>query len=451
MALEKRDSRIFISFLQSLEENASDHSKWEHDLLLLRQALQTSASRDMQYGLGQSAETLSIEAELSQVQQKASELYSRRNDLLREVSNLTEREDFLMRENVCPNPAIGAEVNQKWNTWNESENGQKFKTKRNSKQTTQDASPDDKMFLTLGDISEADERVKKFYGIIPKDINKEVKTVRMVKRDSKERTVGSVSAGSRNSSSISSNEEDSDMMSGASQTRASHGNIHDFFNSSDEGSKPSIPHPPPMPPPPQAVPSANGLPKTNFVLGEYHRKKSSSDRSSSGNLTAHERLFGSKENSISPQFSPKKNGVASGPSSSEQSAIASPVFTSAAAKAIIEEVGKKPSRSNRRMREKKRSFTISGSQPEVMQALQNHEAGNGARSRDDLDMEQALKSPAKDGNTSPPDVVRSAIRKDGTTEIVKATPVSEKLIDNLFGVPDKIIIPERYIPETVST
>ena len=53
-----------------MEENAAEHSKWEHDLLLLRQALQDSASRDMQFGSDgrQSAETLSIEAELSQVQ-----------------------------------------------------------------------------------------------------------------------------------------------------------------------------------------------------------------------------------------------------------------------------------------------------------------------------------------------------------------------------------------------
>ena len=42
---------------------------------------------------------------------------------------------------------------------------------------------------SLGDISEADERVKKFYGLIPKNGPMEIKTVRMVKRDSKERSV----------------------------------------------------------------------------------------------------------------------------------------------------------------------------------------------------------------------------------------------------------------------
>ncbi len=41
---------------------------------------------------------------------------------------------------------------------------------------------------SLGDISEADERVKKFYGLIPKSGPMEIKTVRMVKRDSKERS-----------------------------------------------------------------------------------------------------------------------------------------------------------------------------------------------------------------------------------------------------------------------
>merc|ERR1711963_375716 len=46
------------------------------------------------------------------------------------------------------------------------------------------------------------------------------------------------------------------------------------------------------------------------------------------------------------------------------------------------------------------------------------------------------------------DVVRSAINKDDERDIVKGTPTSTRIIDNLFGIPDKIVIPERYIPET---
>jgi len=59
-----------------------------------------------------------------------------------------------------------------------------------------------------------------------------------------------------------------------------------------------------------------------------------------------------------------------------------------------------------------------------------------ARSRDDLDMEQALKPRGQ--NT--PDVIRSAIDKNDS---------GIATIDNLFGAPEKIVIPERYIPDTV--
>ena len=80
----------------------------------------------------------------------------------------------------------------------------------------------------------------------------------------------------------------------------------------------------------------------------------------------------------------------------------------------------------------------------------------GARSRDDLDLEQTIKSPS---NTSPPDVIRSALNKDGDQDGDEESPGAQvispssnlRMIDNLFGIPDKIVIPERYIPETVNT
>jgi hypothetical protein len=39
----------------------------------------------------------------------------------------------------------------------------------------------------LGELGEADERIQRYYGIIPKEKPIEIKTVRMVKRDHKER------------------------------------------------------------------------------------------------------------------------------------------------------------------------------------------------------------------------------------------------------------------------
>ena len=65
-----------------------------------------------------------------------------------------------------------------------------------------------------------------------------------------------------------------------------------------------------------------------------------------------------------------------------------------------------------------------------------------ARSRDDLDMEQAL-GPR---GLSTPDVIKSALNKNE----VAGGKLSTNAIDNLFGAPDKIVIPERYVPDAVS-
>jgi hypothetical protein len=47
------------------------------------------------------------------------------------------------------------------------------------------------------------------------------------------------------------------------------------------------------------------------------------------------------------------------------------------------------------------------------------------------------------------------LNKDGEQDVDEDYVISPsanlRLIDNLFGIPDKIIIPERYIPDTVST
>jgi hypothetical protein len=90
-----------------------------------------------------------------------------------------------------------------------------------------------------------------------------------------------------------------------------------------------------------------------------------------------------------------------------------------------------------------------------MEALNEHQAKmDGARSRDDIDLEQTIKSPS---SNSPPDVIRSALNKDGDQDgdgqssdnnIVSPSSTNLRMIDNLFGIPDKIVIPERYIPDT---
>lgn len=64
------------------------------------------------------------------------------------------------------------------------------------------------------------------------------------------------------------------------------------------------------------------------------------------------------------------------------------------------------------------------------------------RARDDLDMEVALRPRA-----NAPDVVRSALGNGNGSATVPRERISENTIDKLFGAPNKIVIPERYIPE----
>ena len=124
----------------------------------------------------------------------------------------------------------------------------------------------------------------------------------------------------------------------------------------------------------------------------------------------------------------------------------SPIFKSDTARAIAKEVGLNDVSSMPKSsgKNKKRSLTISGSNPAVREALNNHQAKFADRAIDDLDMEQALRNNA-DGGLCTPDVIKSAL--DPKSE---GSKISETTIDRLFGVPDKIVIPERYIPDTVS-
>ena len=47
--------------------------------------MQTSATKDMKFGIHQSVETLHIEAELGHIQQKAAKLATKRSELLAEM------------------------------------------------------------------------------------------------------------------------------------------------------------------------------------------------------------------------------------------------------------------------------------------------------------------------------------------------------------------------------
>merc|ERR1712019_21066 len=89
-------------------------------------------------------------------------------------------------------------------------------------------------------------------------------------------------------------------------------------------------------------------------------------------------------------------------------------------------------------KKKKRHMTITSSHPAVLEALNRHDAKLEevrVRSRDDLDIERTLKQPS-----DAPDLVQS-------TYTQQESEFRSNAFDNLFGVPEKINIPERYVPD----
>merc|ERR1719282_1486556 len=175
-----------------------------------------------------------------------------------------------------------------------------------------------------------------------------------------------------------------------------------------------------------------------FRVGEVsHRSQESLSRPASS-MSAHERLFGMSRDSLSPEVSPiKTRSMVS--SDSSQSAIMSPVFKSAAARAIIEEERKTPMIIPKAKKKgKKRHMTITSSHPAVLEAISRHDAKMDLRSRDDMDIERTLKQPS-----DAPDLVQSTYGQNENTEF------KTNALDNLFGVPEKINIPERYVPDQV--
>ncbi|XP_026828633.1 uncharacterized protein LOC105277793 isoform X4 [Ooceraea biroi] len=122
---------------------------------------------------------------------------------------------------------------------------------------------------------------------------------------------------------------------------------------------------------------------------------------------------------------------------SETSPQLSPVFKSKAAKQIIKEMTEKRTEGPRRReipREKRRHYTVSSSKP-VLDLEDTFSKMGMGRARDDLDMERALRP-----RINAPDVVRSTLSH-------KELKYNESTIDQLLGTPNKIVIPERYIPE----
>lgn len=126
----------------------------------------------------------------------------------------------------------------------------------------------------------------------------------------------------------------------------------------------------------------------------------------------------------------------------------SPIFKSEAARQIITEMSIQDmpkQQLNRRAvpKEKRRHYTAPHNNM-IMKSFHQLPTDDNAfdkmilntrRARDDLDMERALRQ-----RIDAPDVVRSTLSN-------KELKYNENTIDNILGTPNKINIPERYIPE----
>ena len=302
----------------------------------------------MQYGIDRSAETLAIEGELAQVQQRAAELQRERQELLNSIQILKEKDADISNEMIRQGPTgvsgagkVASKKKVGISTWVETDLDLGKETDRGSEVEQQKSkerkamqisskSSDKRVYIntyeeehhdyenfdksnhndipyenengesneqlnvdyTLGDINDADDRVKKFYGIIPKDKVSEIKTVRMVKRDSKERNISKT-----NGADGGEYEDSNSPPPPPPLPRGNYQNMHDFFQNgnSDSDNKVQVKINPSEPSPEmnngstkagrgQSLPRNynfsygngevnNGYPRPNFKIGDYYKKK----------------------------------------------------------------------------------------------------------------------------------------------------------------------------------
>ncbi|XP_071539505.1 uncharacterized protein [Panulirus ornatus] len=282
------------------------------------------------------------------------------------------------------------------------------------------------------DINDADDRMKRYYGILPKEKPLEIKTVRIVKRESTERRKDRSTGGKRvtiGDSSLTHLLEDDVESDGMSDTEneppissfaSRSASLPRNYGRNGVGDRASMMA--------AMMRTSVGNSGTMTRPSNLALKKSSGWKSKTENpkdrpLSAHEQLFGfSRETEQTPPASPSKSDPPS------------PVFKSAAAQEIIKEMASEAEKHRRAVpKEKRRHFTISSSRPMTLET-RDADAEEGARSRDDCDMVRALRP------RNHPDVVKSTLS-------TRDLRFNETTIDSILGAPSKIYIPERYMPD----
>ncbi|MPC23117.1 hypothetical protein E2C01_016157 [Portunus trituberculatus] len=463
------------SDLEKLEETAAENSRLEHEMMMLRQKIQITMARNCQKESVGTTETRHIESEMMRVQTLLEDLQRRRIELSHQIQKLTSANPGI---EIRPSPTgvVGAAPipsrRRSHSTWLETDldamttrdrgmDPPETGRRSNAPVYVNASGYGDEMFLngdnsmrpmmTLDrdaadnkpdgeeqqhptnhmDINDADDRMKRYYGILPKEKPLEIKTVRIVKRESterrKDRTTGKrVTIGDSSLTHLLEDDVESDgfsdveneappMPSFASRSASLPRN----YGRNGPGEKVSMMAAMMR----TSVGNAGTMTRPSNLALRKTNWKSKNENPKDRPLSAHEQLFGfSRESEPTPPASPSKSDPPS------------PVFKSAAAKEIIKEMASEAEKHRRAVpKEKRRHFTISSSHPLTLETRDTG-AQEGARSRDDCDMECALRP------RNHPDVVKSTLS-------TRDLRFNESTIDNILGAPNKIYIPERYMPD----
>eukprot|EP00102_Acyrthosiphon_pisum_P025345 XP_016662555.1 PREDICTED: uncharacterized protein LOC100159827 isoform X4 [Acyrthosiphon pisum] len=303
---------------KKLEETVASNARLESELVVLRQKLQSSR-RVPDTGAG-GPTVAALEAELRRVQLLVGDLQRQREDLSVQVRQLTEKSNTLSMQMDSDENEIRGKKRPANDSWIET------------------------------DLDNSNQEDKKFY--TPREKPQEIKTVRIVKRESERR------------------QRDRDKCGG---------NIG-------------------LPLTSVSVKCVPVIEEHDFRVEDNYVKK----------LSAQEQLFGTTQENITYDMYSNFNTE----DHPKDDAPLSPVYQSEAARQIVQELSKKDQNDNieqnesltKRLvpREKRRHHTVTSVRPFSITEPYNRDGG--WRARDDVDMERALRPGA-------PDVVRSTMNK----------------------------------------
>ncbi|KAL9692877.1 hypothetical protein quinque_012162 [Culex quinquefasciatus] len=490
--LERELSRVHLMLAENskkLEKTVADNARLEQELLVLRQKLQ--ASRDTrgsqatlvpgQDGQYVGSATVVLESELRRVQRLVGDMQRQRNELSQAVRQLTDNSDSLHKQ-INKNGDSRSHIKKRSQgaAWVETDLDSLVSKDQGRHDSTLSLNVSEKQSSVYGrsdlDRSEAFESCSVDSDDLLEDSSgnpfgypdkQEIKTVRIVKRESerrhRDREKDRSNASTHSLDQVLEEEaqifEDYNNYHRAKSMPRGVSETHEAFvqNQDVQSYSSNL----------KDYYSMTANSQNSYPVSMIDRKAdlySGCDRTPIGKTSA-SKVSTLSLNSSMDGGSVEYSGLRTKTESIQSLTISeqSPVFQSEAAKQILHEMGapqqggsnglsaserqkqkaEHMAQQNKHRRsvpkEKRRHHTaphhVNAKQIEIMQSENDMNKNNvNWRARDDVDLEVTLRP-----RSNAPDVVRSAM---GPRE-----KISEHTIDKLLAAPSKILIPERYVPE----